>query len=166
MQLLSSVFHIFAQLEDLLRRVPAEKYAMPIPALSGASMGQHVRHVIELFQALLNGYESGIVNYEERKRDRLLETDPVLAKEWLQTIKQGLDLENKSLELHTCDYEAREKLVTIPSNYYREIAYNLEHTIHHMALIRVSAWHQGNYSLPDSFGVAYSTIKYREQCAQ
>lgn len=166
MQLLPSVYRIFTQLEDLLSQVSRDKYSMPVPALSGATMGQHVRHVIELFQALLAGYESGIVNYEIRKRDRYLEADPVLACQWLQTLKNSLDLENKTLELHVSGYETTAEVVIIPSNYFREIAYNLEHTVHHMALIRVSAWHHGSFILPESFGVAYSTIKYRDQCVQ
>ena len=35
------------------------------------------------------------------------------------------------------DYEDGSAPVVIPTNYFREIAYNLEHTVHHMALIRV-----------------------------
>ena len=64
------------------------------------------------------------------------------------------------------DYENSGGIVAIPSNYYREIAYNLEHTIHHMALIRVGVNEVSTIELPQEFGVAYSTIKYRQQCAQ
>ena len=42
----------------------------------------------------------------------------------------------------------------------------LEHTIHHMALLRVCTWHHGGPRLPENFAVAFSTIKYRERCAQ
>ena len=52
------------------------------------------------------------------------------------------------------------------TNYYREIAYNLEHTIHHMALIRVGLRELGDIAVDDSYGVASSTLKYRKQCAQ
>jgi len=58
------------------------------------------------------------------------------------------------------------EIASIPSNYYRELAYNLEHTIHHMALIRVGVNEVSSIELPVEFGVAYSTVKYRKQCAQ
>jgi hypothetical protein len=68
--------------------------------------------------------------------------------------------------LEADDYDEEMVTVSIPTNYYREVAYNLEHTIHHMALIRVGVNEVSSIVLPDQFGVAYSTIKYKEQCAQ
>jgi hypothetical protein len=54
----------------------------------------------------------------------------------------------------------------VSTNYYREVIYNLEHTIHHMALIRVGINELGNIDLPKDFGVAPSTIKYKQLCVQ
>ena len=44
--------------------------------------------------------------------------------------------------------------------------YNLEHAIHHHALIKVGLKIMTKIELPESFGVAPSTIQYRKVCAQ
>jgi hypothetical protein len=51
----------------------------------------------------------------------------------------------------------------IPTNFYRELLYNIEHCIHHQALIKV-AFNEMKMShlLNKNFGVAPSTIQYRE----
>ena len=139
---------------------------MPSQALSNATIGQHVRHIVELFLCLEQGYTSGVVNYEKRKRDYKIETDREFAIRLLKDIYHRLERPNVDLVMEAEDYEEVPGVVAIPSNYYREIAYNLEHTIHHMALIRVGINEVSSIELPEEFGVAYSTIKYRQQCAQ
>ena len=52
------------------------------------------------------------------------------------------------------------------TSFTRELFYCDEHTIHHLALIRVGINEIGGYQLNESFGVAPSTIKYRQSCAQ
>ena len=118
------------------------------------------------FLCLENGYETGIVNYEKRKRDYKIETDKDFAIQLLKDIYHRLEKPNKDLVMETEDYENTSGTILISSNYYREIAYNLEHTIHHMALIRVGINEVSSVVLPDEFGVAYSTIKFRKECVQ
>jgi hypothetical protein len=107
-----------------------------------------------------------MVNYEKRPRDLAIETDKVFAEELLQEIFRKLNRPNKDLVLEACYDEHATQPITITTNYYREIAYNLEHTIHHMALIRVGITEVSGIQLSDDFGVASSTVKYRKQCAQ
>jgi hypothetical protein len=54
----------------------------------------------------------------------------------------------------------------VQTNYFRELLYNLEHSIHHQALIKVAVLKNKNIQLCSEFGVAKSTIEYRTQCAQ
>lgn len=166
MLLKQPIQHVFVQISETLNRLSDAEYVQPSAVLFQASIGQHVRHIIELFQCLENGYDAGLVNYEKRKRDYRIETSRELAIRLLQEIREGLDRENKEMVLEAEDYGDTLETVSIPTNYYREIAYNLEHTIHHMALIRVGVNEVSSVELPDTFGVAYSTIKYRQQCAQ
>lgn len=166
MQLQQAVNNIFVQLADSLNQLTQQEYSQPCKTLFNNTIGQHVRHIIELFQCLEQGYESGVVNYEKRKRDAAIETDKELASRLLREIHAGLGKENKALTLEACYDEHSNDPIRFETNYNREIAYNLEHTIHHMALIRVGINEVSTIQLPEEFGVASSTVKYRKQCAQ
>ena len=166
MMLKQPIQHVFVQLSETLNQLSNEEYVHPSQILLNATIGQHVRHIIELFQCLEKGYSEGVVNYEKRKRDYQIETNKELAVSLLKEIYHNIEKSNKEIILEAEDYCDSMQIVLIPSNYYRELAYNLEHTIHHMALIRVGINEVSTVELPDEFGVAYSTVKYRQQCAQ
>lgn len=167
MQLQQAVNNVFVQLSATLEQLTQEQFVQPSKTLFNATIGQHVRHIIELFQCLEQGYEQGLVNYEKRKRDLRIETEKDFAASLLTGVYNGLNKENKSLKLEACYDEHEVDTITIDTNFYREVAYNLEHTIHHMALIRVGVTEVSTIELPEEFGVASSTIKYRQQqCAQ
>ena len=166
MQLQQAVNNVFVQLAGTLDQLTQQEYVQPCVTLFNNTIGQHVRHIIELFQCLENGYDEGMVNYEKRRRDLLIETDKAFATSLLQEIFTNLARSNKELILEAIYDEHATEPITISTNYYREIAYNLEHTIHHMALIRVGVNEVSAIELPEDFGVASSTVKYRKQCAQ
>jgi hypothetical protein len=166
MQLQQAVNNVFVQLSSSLNELSQREYVEPCKTLFSNTIGQHVRHIIELFQCLENGYEAGVVNYEKRKRDTEIESNKQTATELLQKIHEGLSKPNKELILEAAYDEHSTEAIEISTNYFREIAYNLEHTIHHMALIRVGITEVSAIQLPDDFGVATSTVKYRNQCAQ
>lgn len=138
-------------------------YADTCKALSDATIGQHTRHVIELYQCLLAGYEGGLVNYDDRKRNKLYENDKDLAIAVIKEIQDDLERADKPLVV-VCG--SHEHAVSINSNYYREVLYNLEHCIHHQALIRVALISSEDVLVSEEFGVAPSTMQYRKQCAQ
>lgn len=156
---------IFNELKDALNQLTSEQFCHPCPVLSGATVGQHIRHTIELYQCLFAGYHTGKVNYELRKRDVRIETDKDFAITQLQRISASIHKENKPIRLESGFGDPEYSVIT-DTNYYRELIYNLEHTIHHMALIRIGIEAVSDVILPETFGVAPSTIQYRkQQCA-
>ncbi|MBS1666971.1 MAG: DinB family protein [Bacteroidetes bacterium] len=163
MEILKAVPTIFELLEDALCQLTDEQYAQKIDLLSDASIGQHVRHIVEMFVCMQNGYLSGTVNYENRKRDFVIEHDKAAAIALMSDICANLYDDNKEILLEAGFDEHSHALNKIPSNYFREIAYNLEHAIHHMALIKIGIHEVANVTLPKSFGVASSTLKYWKQ---
>jgi hypothetical protein len=116
-----------------------------------------------MFQCLEKQYEAGVVNYDDRKRDYQIQTDTNFAKETIVEIIKNLDKPNKSVILQQI-VDGEE--LNIESNYHRELLYNLEHCIHHQALIKVAVLQSEHLQIDANFGVARSTIEYRKQCAQ
>jgi len=162
MKIIEPVLNILRQLDYMLDQLTNEMYNQHIDVLSGATLGQHTRHILEFFIELQKGYENGSVNYDKRMRNKEIETSKEIAKKNIEEIQDALIKKDKDLLLFT-DYIFSEPVLT---NYYREIIYNLEHSIHHMAIIRIGIKAVSNLSLPEEFGVASSTLKYRKECAQ
>lgn len=151
------------ELSDLVSKLSDNEFCFPCYELSNATIGEHTRHIIEMFQCLQNHYENGIINYDNRKRDHLIQTNTVLAKECIATILNQMGKPNKYLQLQQI---VDEELFLIETNYHRELLYNLEHCIHHQALIKVAIIQNATIAVDENFGVARSTIEYRKQCAQ
>ena len=164
MYLQNIIKDVFEELEEVLLQVSSEQYSMRSRHLN-SSVGQHVRHTIELFQSLVNGYETGVVNYDKRKRDSAIETDIAVAIHIMHHILAAINKPGKKILLES-ELGMQDGVYIIESNFDRELAYNLEHAIHHMALIRVGINELTDIVVPEKFGVAPSTIKHRAACVQ
>ena len=160
--LLPSIQNTLNELCNLLEQLTNDDYSQPCLALSNSSIGEHTRHSIEMFQCLEFQYESGVVNYDNRQRDKKIETDTNFAIDALKTVIENLNKPNKKIVLQQI-IDGEE--LNIESNYDRELLYNLEHCIHHQALIKVAVLQNKNINIDADFGVARSTIEYRKQCA-
>lgn len=160
-----SIRHQLNMLSDLLETLTDDQYTFLSPMIGGYSIGQHTRHILELFQALENGYDSALVDYDQRKRDVQIETDRICAHQVAGALITSLVRNDKPLRLRI-DGPGEDRLL-VESSYYRELAYNIEHTIHHFSLIRVVLRELHLDCVPPTFGFAYSTLrKQKATCAQ
>jgi uncharacterized damage-inducible protein DinB len=121
-----------------------------------------MRHIVEFYQCLLLGYDQGTVIYDKRKRDKAIETDVRTAADAINSIIDSIDRTDKTLVL---EYELNKEKIILQSTYSRELMHNLDHSIHHMALIKIAVNELTTIKLSDNFGVAPATIQYREECA-
>lgn len=151
------------QLADLLQRLPGPAYRQPLAVLHGHSAGQHTRHILEFYQCLFNDLEAGVVNYDARLRNPLLESDPETAVVTLERIARQLAAlpEEAPLRLET------EEADPVSTSLARELCYLVEHTVHHLAILKIAL----NAALPDffipeTFGVAHSTLRHRQDSPQ
>lgn len=166
MQLFVVMHHIIGQLSTTISSLNTSLYSQPCLNLSNATIGQHTRHIIEMFQCLLAGYDNGRINYENRSRDKNIEQDPAFANQLLQQLYSDLNKANKPLLLEANFQDESDDSLSLDTNFYREVAYNIEHAIHHMALIKVGLLEISDLALPAGFGIAPSTLKYNKACAQ
>ncbi|XOV92444.1 MAG: DinB family protein [Bacteroidota bacterium] len=165
MSINNSAHQILDQLDTVIAQLPEAGFTNPLTVLSQASIGQHVRHTLEFFLCLMDAKKDGVINYDNRRHDKLIEADPILARSIIKSIHHFLDKEESdfSLELEA-DYQVEgSELIRINSNFHRELAYNIEHAIHHMALIKIGVRHEyPEVVLPEHFGVASSTVRYQK----
>jgi hypothetical protein len=161
--LLPSVYNCLEELVVLIDQLSYDEYTQQCLQLSNATIGEHARHIIEMFQCLEQFYDAGIVNYDLRQRNNDIQTDTAFAIKCIQTIQNNLDKPNKEIELRQV---IEREQISITSNYYRELLYNLEHCIHHQALLKVALFPLKNISIATDFGVASSTTAYRKTCVQ
>lgn len=160
--LIESIRKNFLEITGLLDQLDNENYTCKHKELN-ASIGEHIRHIIEIYQSLLDNYNLGVINYDKRNRNILIQTSIKEAKYAIDEIVKSIVLPNKILILQqgmiATDF-------SIETNYFRELLYNLEHSIHHQALIKVALLKYPTIKLPVNFGIAKSTIEYKKQCAQ
>lgn len=159
------------EIKGLLRKLTKEQYGRKITILSNAFIGQHVRHILEFYQCLFNSDENNCVDYDERKRDLQLETDNEFAVDVINDIIKELSTDKNDFPINfIANYSTEEGEDTqlIKSSFHRELAYNLDHSIHHQALIKVGVIDmQLGHLITDEFGYAPSTIRYlKKACAQ
>lgn len=141
------------ELIELVSNLKDDQYNF-IPNGRTASVGRHLRHTLEIFLLLVNEYDSGKVNYEARARNPELEKNRALAIERLNFLKDHFQKPDKSLGLLN-------NQIIIGTSYYRELLYQLEHIIHHNAIIRPVVEDFLGNSIRENFGYAPATIKYQ-----
>ncbi|WP_157963210.1 DinB family protein [Algoriphagus litoralis] len=150
------------ELSDLLDQLPPERYSSISPVFRTASVGQHVRHIIELFECLIHQYESGQINYDLRTRDPKLENDLAFALDKIRQVQSNISLPDRDLTLFQDQSLGNQGIKT---TFFRELLYNLEHCVHHQALIRLACQVMPEVIIPVNFGVAKSTQTYHSQLA-
>ncbi|MEY2835767.1 MAG: hypothetical protein RLZZ557_1429 [Bacteroidota bacterium] len=152
--------HQLGVLQNMLQNLEEGFYTIPVQHLASASIGAHTRHIIEMVDCALNGYHSGKIDYINRNRDLQLESDPSLAIEQIARISSNIRHDDKPLEIVSESYDG-DGTQLLKSSFLREMSYITEHTIHHMALIKAGLIELKSSCLSETFGVAYSTLKYR-----
>lgn len=158
--------NIFNDISDFLETITDDDYSKKLDIYSGSSIGMHIRHILEFYQCLFEQSATGLVNYDKRKRNPNIENSTEFAQLTIDELNQKIDLTDfsGSFKLEASYEHIKDDFITIESNLSRELVYNLEHAIHHLALIKIGFMMlKPEVKLPAHFGVAPSTIKFNNQ---
>lgn len=165
MNISKACVQILNQLVDLVHQLDPCDFSKPSEALSKSTVGQHLRHTLEFFICFEEGFDKGVINYDKRGHDKLIETDKFIALAALQRITGFVESlnENKRLLLEVGYDLHSDECVTIETNATRELVYNIEHAVHHMAIMKIGIREVAPYvKIPSDFGVAASTVRYKQ----
>ncbi|MDO5654668.1 MAG: hypothetical protein Q4G27_00845 [Flavobacteriaceae bacterium] len=143
--------------EALLYQINQIEFTSTMENVYHSSIGMHSRHIIEFYEMFCSGYDVGVINYEKRNRNSAYETDVNLAINRIKFLQEELFKcrPDKDLKLII---ELDETKIEMPTTSRRELLYLMEHTTHHIALIRMGL--QNINAAKNTFeklGMAYST---------
>ncbi len=146
----------------LLAELGDKRYTRRIPVVFDASIGGHLRHIIEHYQSFFASLESGELNYEKRARNTEIENSHEFASGILAAIADRLG----ALGIELAERPLAYCIETSPgknsrSSVLRELEFLLSHTVHHYALVAVMCRLQ-DLEPGKSFGVAPSTLRYQQ----
>jgi len=133
-----------------------------LEAMHYPAVGPHFRHVVDHYALFLSGLTSGVINYDERQRDTVLETccDHLLAR-ISRIVDQFIDIDVSmdapvKVQCATCTVtSSKEELSTIG----RELMFLHSHAVHHLAMITLKLEIAG-VKVDPTIGLAPSTQRY------
>lgn len=170
MKILKQTSEILTQTIDLIKLLNKSEYISPLKVLNHSSVGQHFRHIIEFYVELINGYDQQLICYDNRKRNVKFETQQdVIINEFKNIINiiSTFDL-NQSVQIKSNHGLNNDDNSYCQTSILRELIYALDHTVHHLAIIKIALQSEyKNIDLDHDLGVAPSTIRNNiKLCAQ
>lgn len=155
---------VLDQLSRLVQQLDPPRYNTKPVTTYGGSVGGHVRHCLDHVSALLCGTRGEPIDYEARQRGSDIETCPHAALEQLGRLDAALaDLDPHANPPVTAVLmlSPHAPLLRTESTLDRELAFVLNHTIHHHAMIAGMA-KALDVPVPDGFGMAPGTLQHQQ----
>ena len=114
-----------------------EVYSKPLDILSGSSIGQHMRHIVEFYTCLLSQQQGQVINYDLRTRNQLIEEYPKSCALAIDEILAQLDEFASDFSKPLLKIVILIMTNQIVTSFSRELAYCLDHCIHHQYFIKI-----------------------------
>ena len=164
MSLVEVCCQVLDQLAGVTRQITPEDFIRPSVALNRSTYGQHLRHTLEFFLCLEKSLPGRVVNYDLRSHDEVMQTKKEVALEVIDHIKDFLNQHtgDPAISMQVSYESQTDAWTTVKTSFDRELVYNIEHAVHHMALLKIGLREVAPYvRISDDFGMAASTLRYR-----
>lgn len=151
------------QADDLLDQLDDVAFSQQRELLFGGSIGQHIRHVVEYYQCLLRQREGGLLSYDRRERDPLMERRVQVARAAIAwCLDQVQRIQGDAALTLECELPDDEGSLRQSTSLVRELTYVADHCVHHMAMVRIVLQQQlPQVAHPVELGVAAATRNHR-----
>ena len=155
---------IIRQITNLLDALAPAEYAQSLDVFNGISIGQHIRHILDFYICLMQGIEAGTIDYADRARNPLAETDPAYTSDAFQKIISQVEHLSETTQIEVWGDFSRthnQQRPLLQSSVGRELMFAHDHAVHHLAIIKIGIQQAfPEISLDSTFGVAPSTVKH------
>lgn len=156
---------LLQQILALLEKMDASSYGEALPLLSGATIGQHFRHIINFYECILTGLEEGNINYSNRDRNTKVETDPAFALSHFKAVLDQFVYQSDDQPISVMgSFSPKTEVDQLPinSSVGRELLYAFDHAVHHLAIVKIGLTNYfPHITLGANLGVAPTTQQFR-----
>jgi uncharacterized damage-inducible protein DinB len=147
------------ELTSLVMALPRDVYTAR-PANASGAIGKHVRHALDHIAALVGAAPARPLSYDRRSRGTAVEHDPSAAVREMMRLDAALGRWNERMlddSIVVASMVSREESLHGWSTLARELAFVINHTVHHQAMIALLLEWQGILLPSERFGLAPST---------
>ncbi len=158
------------QMMGFIHSLSDEDYQFIAAPWFDSSIGQHLRHIIDLYRALVNAAETQQIDYDVRRRGASIETQRAVGIEELMEVRNWLsslsvDDIKKAATVKTEVALSAECVETFASSFGRELCFASSHLTHHLAIMAAIAKMAGKQVDP-KLGLAPATASFIRQQAE
>lgn len=156
------------QCEQFVKDVPASVYATESVVMPGGTVGKHLRHLVDHYEAIIRamgcaGTSDEVVDYDHREREVPMENSREDALRGLESLRTKVNnlrdhQPHRAMQVRVMISGAGHE-ATLMSSLARELAFATHHGVHHQAMMRAIAGEFGVEAAQD-FGKAPSTINH------
>lgn len=154
---------LLAQVKTLLTQLTDDMLTTPHGFLLGSSVGKHFRHILEFYECLSAQASGSMVSYDARSRKLPLENHTTVALDSATASMQWLTEQQADMQLYVGSQLSTAEAVFVQrSSLRRELVFVADHTVHHLAIIRIGIQHAyPDIDIAPEVGISASTLKHQ-----